>query len=84
MSACRSAWGLVLVSLLSFAPTLARAEVWGYVDARGVAHLAAEKLDDRYELFSRGSPSFAVGELAGESRGSAKGEVLAEPAPTTM
>ena len=81
MSACRSAWGLVLVSLLYFAPALARAEVWGYVDARGVAHLAAEKLDDRYELFSRGSPSFAVGELAGESRGSAKGEVLAEPAP---
>lgn len=36
----------------------ARAEVWGYVDDRGVAHFAAEKLDERYELFFRGGESF--------------------------
>lgn len=36
----------------------ARAEVWGYVDARGIAHFAAEKLDERYELFFRGGESF--------------------------
>jgi len=36
----------------------ARAEVWGYVDAKGVAHFASEKLDERYELFFRGGESF--------------------------
>ena len=36
----------------------ARAEVWGYVDEKGVAHFAAEKLDERYELFFRGGESF--------------------------
>jgi soluble lytic murein transglycosylase-like protein len=37
---------------------LAHAEVWGYVDAKNVAHFAAEKLDERYELFFRGGESF--------------------------
>jgi soluble lytic murein transglycosylase-like protein len=37
---------------------LARAEVWGYVDEKGVAHFAAEQLDERYELFYRGGESF--------------------------
>jgi hypothetical protein len=32
----------------------AMAQVWGYVDERGVAHFAADKLDDRYELFYLG------------------------------
>ena len=36
----------------------ARAEVWGYVDGKGVAHFAAEQLDERYELFFRGGESF--------------------------
>jgi soluble lytic murein transglycosylase-like protein len=38
----------------------ARAEVWGYVDDKGVAHFAAEKLDERYELFFRGGESLAT------------------------
>ncbi len=33
------------------------ADVWGYVDARGVAHFASEKLDERYELFFRSGAS---------------------------
>lgn len=41
-----------------FAATPVRAEVWGYVDARGVAHFASQKLDERYELFFRGGESF--------------------------
>src|SRR4051812_14331641 len=41
----------------------ARADVWGYVDAKGVAHFSAEKLDDRYELFFRGNESFSAGGL---------------------
>ena len=43
--------------LLTLAP-LVQAEVWGYVDARGVAHFAAERLDERYELFYRGGEDF--------------------------
>jgi soluble lytic murein transglycosylase-like protein len=82
-SATGAAWplGLALSSLLFFATTPLRAEIWGYVDARGVAHLAAEKLDDRYELFSRGRPSFSVGELAGESRAESKSQAPAEASP---
>ncbi len=36
----------------------AQADVWGYIDAKGVAHFAAEKVDERYELFFKGSTSF--------------------------
>jgi len=38
--------------------TPAQAEVWGYVDDKGVAHFAAEKIDGRYELFFRGGQNF--------------------------
>ena len=31
----------------------ASAEIWGYVDDKGVGHFSATKLDDRYELFSK-------------------------------
>lgn len=31
----------------------ARAEIWGFVDDKGVGHFSSSKLDDRYELFSR-------------------------------
>jgi soluble lytic murein transglycosylase-like protein len=49
---------LRLAASLAFALALlpaARAEVWGYVDGQGIAHFAADKLDDRYELFFRGA-----------------------------
>lgn len=36
----------------------AHADLWGYVDDKGVAHFAAEKIDERYELFFRGGESF--------------------------
>ncbi|TAG25934.1 MAG: lytic transglycosylase domain-containing protein [Burkholderiales bacterium] len=42
--------------LLAAAP--AHADVWGYIDAKGVAHFAAEKIDDRYELFFKGGTGF--------------------------
>ncbi|MET0311083.1 MAG: lytic transglycosylase domain-containing protein [Burkholderiaceae bacterium] len=47
----------VLLLSLAFGPAV-RAEVWGYVDGKGVAHFAAEKVDARYELFFRGGESF--------------------------
>ncbi len=48
MQAC-AVLGLLV---LNAAP--AYADVWGYIDAKGVAHFAAEKIDDRYELFFKG------------------------------
>ncbi len=52
---------------LAFAPA-ARAEVWGYVDTRGVAHFAAEKIDERYELFFRGGENFDTAKGIGTPR----------------
>ena len=37
---------------------LAHADVWGYVDEKGVAHFSVEKLDERYQLFYRGVEPF--------------------------
>jgi hypothetical protein len=31
----------------------ARANLWGYLDEQGAAHFATEKLDERYQLFSK-------------------------------
>ncbi|HWI83782.1 lytic transglycosylase domain-containing protein [Ramlibacter sp.] len=45
------------LAALLLAP-LAQAQVWGYVDGKGVAHFAAEQLDERYQLFWRGGESF--------------------------
>ncbi len=52
------AWLAAVACALALAAAPARAEVWGYVDARGVAHFATQKLDERYELFFRGGESF--------------------------
>lgn len=49
---------LALIGLAFLLSMPARAEVWGYVDDKGVAHFAAEKLDERYELYFRGGESF--------------------------
>ena len=46
----------------------AQAEVWGYVDAKGVAHFATEKVDERYELFFRGGESFDTARGIGTPR----------------
>jgi len=45
------------VLLLWLVATPLRAELWAYVDERGAAHFATEKLDARYELFYRGPTS---------------------------
>ena len=44
--------------LLLFLQQTAFADVWGYIDERGLAHFANERLDDRYEIFYRGGESF--------------------------
>lgn len=50
----------------------AQAEVWGYVDAKGVAHFAAVKVDERYDLFFRGGESFDTASGLGKARGKAE------------
>ena len=47
-----------LCLLLCFLQQPARADIWGYVDQAGVAHFAAERLDERYEIYFRGGESF--------------------------
>ena len=56
-----------LILAAGFMP-LAQAEVWGYVDAKGIAHFAAEKVDERYELFFRGGESFDTSRGLGTPR----------------
>jgi hypothetical protein len=51
----RCGWAIGLGLLLAMP---AKADVWGYIDAKGVAHFAAEKVDDRYELFFKGNTGF--------------------------
>ena len=43
----------------------AAAAVWGYVDTKGVAHFANDKLDERYELFLKGGESFSTNTIDG-------------------
>lgn len=54
---CLGRW-LWPVGLLLCVANQARADVWGYVDEKGVAHFAAEQIDARYELFYRNAETF--------------------------
>jgi hypothetical protein len=44
---------IVCTIFVLFGMQTAWADVWGYVDDKGVVHLANEKVDDRYELYFR-------------------------------
>ncbi len=59
--AVRSGLPVCAALLLGWFAMPARADVWGYIDAKDVAHFASSRLDERYELFFRGGESFAVG-----------------------
>ena len=56
----KRAAGAFVVLLLGMLALPAVADVWGYIDAKGVAHFSTEKLDERYELFFKGGESFSV------------------------
>ena len=58
VSAIRLRTLLASLVLLAAQPFAHAADIFGYVDERGVAHFAAEKLDDRYQLFFRGGQNF--------------------------
>ncbi len=49
---------LSLALLLAAAGPRAHADIYGYVDENGTAHFAAEKVDERYQLFFRNGQSF--------------------------
>jgi soluble lytic murein transglycosylase-like protein len=46
--------GATACVMSALAPS-AWADIYGHIDAEGIAHFSAEKLDDRYQLFMRGS-----------------------------
>jgi Transglycosylase SLT domain len=48
----------LLPILLLFLHQNASADVYGFIDDKGVAHFAAERVDARYELFFKGGESF--------------------------
>jgi soluble lytic murein transglycosylase-like protein len=46
---------LLFALSLSLISAAAHADIYGYIDGKGDAHFAAEKLDERYQLFMQGS-----------------------------
>lgn len=64
-----------VVSMLALTGAHARAEVWGYIDEQGRAHVATQKLDERYQLFFKGPTK---GQLdAAKSRADREAELAA-------
>lgn len=49
---------LIVMLVLSMTMTVARADVFGFIDDNGTVHVSTEKLDDRYQLFARGDVTF--------------------------
>ncbi|SNS68395.1 Soluble lytic murein transglycosylase [Noviherbaspirillum humi] len=50
--------GLALTVSMGMGMQCAHADVYGYLDADGVAHFSTEKLDERYQLFMQGDGPF--------------------------
>ena len=63
-------WPPVLLGvLLSIMMSSAWADIWSYVDAKGVAHFASEPLDERYALLFQSDPDVSTeGEVADASK----------------
>lgn len=60
----------LLAGMLLILQQPAFADVWGYIDDKGVAHFAAERTDARYELFFKGGESFDTNQgLGGKTAG---------------
>ncbi len=58
-------------------------DIYGYVDERGVAHFASEKLDARYQVFFKGGQSFDTADGLGLGRALPGGGQL-PPASQTL
>jgi len=77
---------LLLASLLCMQQGLAHAaEIYGYIDSKGVAHFASEKIDERYQVFFRGGQSFDTAQgLSPFGRGGRKLDGKVPPASQTL
>lgn len=49
---------VMLTLVLLSTAGVARADIYGYIDADGAGHFSTEKLDDRYQLFMHGDAAF--------------------------
>ncbi len=63
----------LLACVLAVPSGVARADLWGYLDADGVAHFATEKLDERYQLFYKGETNV---DAAARARAAAPAEAI--------
>ena len=52
--------GAALCAALFFCAGAAHADLWGYVDEQGVTHFASEQVDERYELYYKGTDAEPV------------------------
>lgn len=70
---------LLAGSLAVLAPPARAADIYGYIDEKGGAHFASEKIDERYQLFFRGGQSFdtanGVAPLLRGRKGTVDGQV---------
>ena len=77
---------LLLASLLCMQQGLAHAaDIYGYIDSKGVAHFASEKIDERYQVFFRGGQSFDTAQgISPLGRGARKLDGKVPPASQTL
>ncbi len=77
---------LLLALLLCLQQGLAHAaDIYGYIDSKGVAHFAAEKVDERYQIFFRGGQSFDTAQgLSPLSRSGRKFDGKVPPASQSL
>ena len=61
------------------------ADIYGYIDAKGNAHFASEKIDERYQIFFRGGQSFDTANgIAPLGRGAGKLDGKVPPASQSL
>ncbi|MGJ7530984.1 lytic transglycosylase domain-containing protein [Variovorax sp. GB1P17] len=77
---------LLLALLLCMQQGLVHAaDIYGFIDSKGVAHFASEKIDERYQVFFRGGQSFDTAQgLSPLGRGAGKLDGKVPPASQTL
>lgn len=61
------------------------ADIYGYIDNKGVAHFASEKIDERYQVFFRGGQSFDTAQgISPLGRGGRRLDGKVPPASQTL
>ena len=74
----------LLPILLLFSQQSAHADVYGFIDDKGVAHFAAERADARYELFFKGGESFDTQQGVVSKNASKNAAVTANSTPESV